>query len=397
MAVNSNSPKGVAINGNEVYNSASGGSGIAPQNVSNFECESTLHGFKILWKDPDNTMNHDGSVYCNWKGTRIIYRKGTERPLNETDGTVAIDNTTRNQYRNSYYKIDNLDLGATYSIGCFPYSNNNIYNTNEVNCFEVTQNFVSNFATISDADLVDMLQEHYEGKIDISNYWHVGDTRVVHLSAMSAGTGGNETHVAQDMVMTIIGINHDNLQTPINDRTKAAITLQCREILGNNGGMEWCYIWGSSTSTDINSNYKDNPRRTWLNSTFLGALPTKIKQQVKYVTKKNLANHTDDTAGANTQDKVFLPSYSEMFGNASNSSYKGNTTLEGSQYSYYNSNERRIKYVNSNGEPGMRKNTYWLRSPSSAGKTYWMYVDDLGAGKNATSDASKGLAPCFCL
>ena len=90
------------------------------------------------------------------------------------------------------------------------------------------------FADGTDEEISAMLEAHYQGKIDIEDYWSVGDTRVVHINAIPSDSNNTISHVAQDITMVIIGINHDDLQEQIGIRTKAAITVQCRECLGNN-------------------------------------------------------------------------------------------------------------------------------------------------------------------
>ena len=250
----------------------------------------------------------------------------------------------------------------------------------------------------TDAEIAAMLDAHYAGQINISDYWKVGDTRVMHLNAMAAGTGASESHIAQNMTMVIIGLNHDNLKTEINGRTKAAITLQCKELLGNNGNAEDAYIWGSSTLTASDSNYSENPRRAWLNGTFVNSLPSAIQPLVKTVIKKNINDHSSSpSAGPNTEDKVFLTSYPEMFGSASYNYYKGSPALEGQQYPYYNSNNRRIKYVNNNGTASGNASHYWLRSPSTRGSYYWIFVRSDGSAYSIDSYNHYGLAPAFCL
>ena len=380
----------------EIENMQTGG-GIVPRNVKNIQVKfgPTSIGFK--WEDPDDTLDHAGSPYCKWKGTRIMYREGNEYPLDESDGTLVLDSTTKNAYKNDYYTISNLKPEQKYTFALFPYSDKDMFNINESNC-NILSPTVTSFSDATDDQIAAILDAHYKGIIKISDYWHVGDTRKMHLSAMSSGTGANESHVAQDMTMVIIGIEHDNLKTPINGKTKAAVTLQCKEVLGNNGSAEYGYIWGSSTSTASDSNYSQNPRRTWLNGTFINSLPSGIKSLVKTVVKKNIANHSSSPgAGPDTEDKAFLTSYPEMFGSASYSYYKGSVALEGEQYAYYNSNARRIKYPNSNGLPGSSAYLYWLRSPSSRDSSRWIRVYAGGSASNLASTDDGGLAPAFCL
>ncbi len=276
-----------------------------------------------------------------------------------------------------------------------------IYKDGDLIYIAETKSKIKSFAEATDEEISQYLDMHYNGEINISDYWHVGDTRVMHLSAMASGEGG-EAHDAQDMTMVIIGLNHDNLKTQINGRTKAAITLQCKELLGTNRHYEYAYIWGSSTSTASDSNYSKNPRRTWLNGTFVNSLPSAIQPLVKIVIKKNINDHSSSpSAGPNTEDKAFLTSYPEMFGSASYSIYyKGSVALEGEQYPYYNSDAKRTKHWNNNGTASSSgAYHYWLRSPSSLqiNSNYWMGVHSDGSAYYTTSTDSLGLAPAFCL
>lgn len=258
---------------------------------------------------------------------------------------------------------------------------------------------IVDFATGTDEEIAAMLDAHYQGLLNIGDYWHVGDTRVMHLNAMPATPPyASESHVEQNMTMVIIGIEHDNLKEKIGIRTQAAITLQCREMLGNNGNAEGGYIFGSNKTTGKNTNYSTNPRRTWLNGTFINSLPTSIQPLVKTIIKKNLANHTDSTSGPNTEDKAFLTSSSEMFGSTSIGWYKGSEAREGKQYPYYNSNAKRTKYWNNNGIAGSLAYLYWLRSPSYSDAEFWMIIYDDGSSTTLASYySSTGFAPAFCL
>lgn len=254
----------------------------------------------------------------------------------------------------------------------------------------------------TDEEIAAMLEAHYKGKINIGDYWKVGDTRIMHLNAMEATSPyADESHIAQDMVMVIIGIEHDTLKEQIGTRTKAAITLQCRETLGSNGSKEKGYYWGSSVKPSLNANYSQNPRRTWLNDTFINSMPTTFSSLIKTVIKKNLSDHGNNPSLVEISDKAFLLSYPEVFGNTSYQYYKGSSTLEGNQYSYYTTSSNRIKYVNNNGQKSNNKDYWWLRSPhtveSPTNGYCWILVNsDSNADYNLEGN-SFSFSPAFCL
>ena len=205
----------------------------------------------------------------------------------------------------------------------------------------------------TDEQIAKMLDAHYKGKINIEDYWSVGDARQVQLNAMSSGTGADETHVKQLMTMVIIGLNHDDLKEQAGSRTKAAVTIQCREILGNKGTVEDGYYWGSIVQDEnvkLDTNYSQSPRRIWLNGTFINSMPSTFNTLIKTVVKKNLNSHVTTTDWSTTEDKAFLLSYPEVFGNASEKFYYGNQKLEGNQYPYYKIALNQTKYINNNGE-----------------------------------------------
>ena len=252
----------------------------------------------------------------------------------------------------------------------------------------------------TDAEIKTMLDGHYAGKINIEDYWSVGDTRLVHINATNSGT---RNHVAQDMTMVIMDFNHDNLTTSINGKTKAAVSVGFRETMGKDGIPEGEYYWGSEHDPVAdNENYSANPLRTWLNEGLLNALPSTFSSIIKEVNKKNLVYHSKaDKAPLITRDKIWLLSYPEMFGTQSYSYYKGNPTVEGEQYQYFATSSNRIKYSNKNGEKGDYSDDYWLRSPSSYYGSilgyYWCLMNSDGSADNLNGGSTRELAPAFCI
>ena len=77
----------------------------------------------------------------------------------------------------------------------------------------------------------------------MSEIWKVGDTRLIHINRISANSNNSKSHVVQDMTFVIIGFNHDDLTNQTGTKTKAAVTVQCREVLGNKGNEEQIYWW----------------------------------------------------------------------------------------------------------------------------------------------------------
>ena len=123
----------------------------------------------------------------------------------------------------------------------------------------------------------DMLDTHYKGKINISDYWAVGDSRTESISEIPSGTTG-ESQPAQDIELVIIGMNHDDLTTPVNGISKGAVTVQTLNCLNNKG-----YI-NSNYSGAGYALWSTSKRRTWCNNEFISALST-LKGLIKPVVK----------------------------------------------------------------------------------------------------------------
>lgn len=252
------------------------------------------------------------------------------------------------------------------------------------------------FATGTDKEIAAMIEAHYNNKINISDYWAVGDTRNVSLSAMSA-TGVGESHRAQTIQFVIGDFNHDDLTTPINGHTKAAMTLLQKDCLmdasnasnpvNGSGNTENGYMNSSSTNA---RGWKNCSRRAWCNNVYFSALPSAWQSMVKTVNKKTSIGNNQSTIET-VQDKIFLAAEIEIFGSATYS-YAG----EGTQYQYYkNATANRCKM------PKWRSdrvsNIYWERSPLSGNTISYGTVHLDGTSDSASSLSICGLAPCLCI
>ncbi len=265
---------------------------------------------------------------------------------------------------------------------------------------------IVDFATGTDEQIKKMLEAHYQGKINIANYWKVGDTRRIYINSTSAASNNSSAHAAQYMNIVIYDFNHDDLSTPINGVSKAAVTIGFKEAMGNNGNQETEYYWGKAHSPINNTdNYSGSPLRNWLNGGLLNALPSTLSPLIKEVNKKNLAQHNSTTGSPLiTKDKIWLLSYPEAFGTATYNVYLNNNNpedWEDTQYEYLKDINNRIKYVNNGGNPSNVAVSYWLRSPMSQYDGTYGYRWGLGY-RNGTANFAHGnerysIAPAFCL
>ena len=252
------------------------------------------------------------------------------------------------------------------------------------------------FATGTDEEIAKMIEAHYNNKINIADYWAVGDTRTVHLSSMAA-TGVNESHRAQTVQFVIGDFEHDDLATPINGHTKAAVTLLQKDCLmdatsasnKNNGSNDTEKGYINSTNTNVGG-WKSCARRAWCNNVFFAALPSVWQSMVKTVNKKTSIGNGSSTIET-VQDKIFLAAEIEIFGSKTYS-----VDGEGTQYQYYkNATANRYKMPKWNSSSV--SNVYWERSPFSGNTAYFCRVDNYGNANFSSANAANGVATCLCI
>ena len=252
------------------------------------------------------------------------------------------------------------------------------------------------FSSGTDEEIAKMIQAHYNNKINLSDYWAVGDMRTVHLSAMAA-TGVGESHRAQTVQFVIGDFDHDDLATPINGHTKAAVTLLQKDCLMDasnasnpvNGSSNTENGYMNSANTNVGG-WKSCARRTWCNNVFFAALPSVWQSMVKAVNKKTSAGNGQSTIET-VQDKVFLASEIEIFGSTTYS-FAG----EGIQYQYYK-NATVNRYKMPKLSSSQVSNIYYERSPYRADSSFFCSVSNIGNANFDFASFVHGIATCLCI
>lgn len=373
-----------------------GGTTVTPKPVNNPTIENLNASVTIKWQDPENTVI-SGSTFSTWAGTKLVMKE-TGYPANPDDGTLVVDNTVRDKYKTTGYTVTGLTNGKQYYFTLFPYSTDGIYNYDAGNRLigEPEDLKIVAFADGTDAEIEKMIEAHYAGKINISDYWAVGDKRTIHHNAMDA-TGVSESHRANDYAYVIIGIEHDDLVTAINGKTKAAITIQTERMLyldttteynaSYNASHECGYINSSSTNS---GGWEGCVRRTWCNNVYKKCLPTYIQNMMKQVKKLTSAGSRSSTIKI-SNDYAFLLSETEIFGSAAYS-YAG----EGKQYQYFK-NATANRYKKPRFDDSLVSGHYWERSPYFGSESRFGHVDVSGNSHYNDASNSYGIVPCLCI
>ncbi len=242
----------------------------------------------------------------------------------------------------------------------------------------------------TDEEIVAMVEAADQGLINLSDYWAVGDTRTIQLSAMEA-TGVGESHSAQEVDLVLMHAGRYKLNTAVaSGRTTCSFIVGQKDSLATDGYM-------NSPSTNSGS-WDGSARRNWCNSVYKNALPSTllpIFKQFKTITAETYNGTTLKTS----LDFFALPAEREVFGAGygyAGKGYANNTEAACEdifQFEYYQTAANRIKKL------GISGNDYiwWERSPNYNGSRYFCSVS--GGGGAVDSDASHacGLAPFGCI
>ena len=247
-----------------------------------------------------------------------------------------------------------------------------------VKCYSL--NLVS-WASGSDSDIANMLAAHYEGIIDVHDYWSVGDIRRVSLSAMAA-TGVGESHSAQSVDLVLMNSGGKTLATAINSIRECAFIVGQKDSLATAGYMN---------ATDYNSGgWALSLRRKWCNNVYKNAMPSTLVDIFKPFINITAKSGTDGTI-INSTDTFALPAVKEVFGITSCSRSEEADAL--SQFEWYQTSANRIKKMGISGSAG-----WWReRSPESGDSARFCAVASSGDSGVSSASGSVGLSPFGCI
>ena len=235
---------------------------------------------------------------------------------------------------------------------------------------------IVSWADGTDEEVAAMVAAADAGKLNLSDYWHEGDTRTVQLSAMSGSVEyANESHAAQSVQFVLTDPGHYTLA---NGNPCNFVVLQ-KDCLREDGVM-------NSSQTNIGG-WNDCPRRTWCNSVYRNAIPATLRPIFKQFTTY-AANRTGSTSTASS-DYFALFSEKEIFGftTYANSSAES----KNSQLTWFKTSSNRIKRVNDSA------NYWWERSPYSGNSYIFCNVTYSGSADWNNANYSYGLAPFGCI
>lgn len=237
----------------------------------------------------------------------------------------------------------------------------------------------------TDEQIVAMVAAADAGKINLADYWHVGDTRTVHLSAMSA-TNVGETHAEQDIQLVLMHAGGYELA----DGSTCNFVVGQKDALSERGYM-------NSTNTNSGS-WDGSARRAWCNNEYKNAMPESLSpifKQFKTITAETYNGTTLKTS----LDYFALPAEREVFGAGygyAGNGYANNTEAACEdifQFEYYQTAANRIKKLGISGSAY----TWWERSPNYSSSGSFCFVLGDGVADYHGANYAYGLAPFGCI
>ena len=242
----------------------------------------------------------------------------------------------------------------------------------------------------TDQEIADMVAAADAGVIKLSDYWAVGDTRSVSLSAMAANwdttqTNKGESHAAQTVEFVIMDTTCTGFKVTSTGKTPSLI-VGMKNCLNEYGYMN--YATKSSYSYNTNG-WSGSARRIWCNDTFYNAVPEAFRNLFKQFTWKQGKGSGNTSGLLETNDYFALAPEKAIFG-ACTYSFSDEAALY-SQWSWYQTSNNRIKTVN--GSAGY----WWECSPYSGNSRNFCVVNSGGAASNYDAYAISGLAVFGCI
>lgn len=221
--------------------------------------------------------------------------------------------------------------------------------TNQAAAQRVFEYFNSRFTSMSWAYMSKMSEVAAVFPIVFGGY--VNKTRTVNMGSYGGST-----------VFRVAAINHDT-----NSSGKGAFTFIADKCIAEHK---------MNTSNTMSGGWARCDMRSWLSDTVLPAMPADLRAVIATVNKVNTSGYGTSP----TQDKLWIPSYTEV-------GLGGN---EGSKYSIFTDNSSRIRQYNNSNQG------WWLRSVSSYPAFYSIRNDGSSSSTGYVSSPN-GVVPGFCV
>ena len=363
------------------------------------ECTFSPSNGTVLYEDTSEVVvswSYGGAATCTAKQPITVKR---------VLSSIAI---TKNPNKTTYYKGESLSLSglkvmATFTSGAteevtslctsdpasgyvfssfgsvsvvISYTENGVTKT-ATTPVTVTVKTVAFNDSATDQEIIDMLDAHEQGIINITDYWTVNDTRTASISSIAA-TGVGESHAAQQVHVVL---SHRGGQT-LEDGSACTFQWDFVEALAEAG-----YMNSSNTNS---GGYDGSARAPWNDTPMYNALPAWLKKMTKPFKVTSGVGGGASSGLQTTVHKLALRAEKEVFGSRTYSFSDEANAL--TQVDYYKTADNRKKKLGISGSVDF----WWLRSSRSGNSSAFCCVGSDGSANGSGASNTRGLAPFGC-
>jgi hypothetical protein len=347
----------------------------ATNSVTGYTTSKYVYNEVSVGYNPVQTLTVSGLKTEWYKGDTISY-SGVKVTAS------YLDTTTKDVTTSAVFSpASGTTLSTTGNVSVtVSYTENGITATNTTT-ITVSDLKIVTWANGTDAEIAKMVEAADAGQIKLSDYWSVGDTRTVSLSAQSYSVSGLAIGTGISKQSVDLVLMNAGGKTLTNGKT-CSFVVGTKNSLVNSATTNYQDV---NSGFDLNSNdvnsggWAECPRRTWLNYVIPKALPTTLSGIFKQFTNSN-------NSGGSTTDYFALPSEYEVFGS---SNYSGETS--GTQFTWYKTSSNRAKTY------GGSSCHWWERSVSSGDSRAFCNVNNDGSAYYSNANIGLGLSFFGCI
>ena len=190
----------VRNNINDIGNNNSNGYPCGSVNILDVYYDET--SIQIKFEDPKDTTVDSIIILSTWKKT-ILVRKSGSYPQNENDGTVLLNNTTRDAYKDTYFVDSGLSANTTYYYRFFTVSNAGVINNAEDMMFTAKTSKTPD-PVLNNNDWATINKVIQDGRAQ--EFWNIGDEININLN-ISSVSGKRSIVSGNPYVMQIWGFD----------------------------------------------------------------------------------------------------------------------------------------------------------------------------------------------
>lgn len=217
----------------------------------------------------------------------------------------------------------------------------------------------------TDEEIAAMVAAHYKDKINLADYWSVGDERIVTLNG--------ET---QSLVLMHEG--GKTLTTPINGHPECAFIVGLKNCMATKRAMN-----------PSETNWNNCAMRTFCNGDFRNYFSATMRGIFKKSETLTAPNYVDNLLQT-SNDYFALPAEKEVTGDIGGSNPAEDTL---SQFTWYMTSSNRIKTINGQAD------VWYLRSLNAYGGSGYGFLgmSKRGMSQGAGYDNASGVSPYGCI